>query len=197
MKRLKRLIGLIATMFMFFGCSMQNPSINTALDSTKDSDSALEEFYDHTNIQAFDGILEEVKSKLGYLLSYIPKQCQDVLMDKLTALLHNFVGSSYISDLLGKDNIAIIDKLFQSDKGKKLENFLKENNVTLFNVDDSMFNKDFTKQDYNEFINEIEENVKTEDSITEDFADIKNKLNSSLSDVLKQAGDLKQCFINN
>lgn len=196
---MKRL-SLIAILFIFFGCSAQNPSANTALDSTsantaldsKDSNSALEEFYDHTNMQVFDEILDKIKNSPTYTLSQ-SKKCQDELFDKLKETYHNFLNSSAISDILGEENIVAINKLFKSDLGVRLEKFLKENNVTLFNISDSIPNANFSAEDYDEFINEIKQNIKV-DNITNDFADIKDKLSDNLYDIIKQVEDFKQCF---
>lgn len=196
---MKRL-SLIAILFIFFGCSAQNPSTNTALDSTsantaldsKDSNSALEEFYDHTNMQAFDEILDKIKNSPTYTLSQ-SKKCQDELFDKLKETYHNFLNSSAISDILGEENIVAINKLFKSDLGVRLEKFLKENNVTLFNISDSIPNANFSAEDYDEFINEIKQNIKV-NNITNDFADIKDKLSDNLYDIIKQVEDFKQCF---
>lgn len=211
---MKKLISLIAILFVFIGCSTQN------LESSLESNSPLDEFYKHANVSAilnnFDNEVKDMKEKVDDMFA-VPKQCvgqKDMLIDKMISLSKEFMNDDIINaivgegmKMLGEDNIAIINEVFKSDLGVRLESFLKKNNIALFNIDDSMYDESFSKADYDEFNKEIRKNIKVDIDIANAMADMRDKLADSslfsdlMSKFLNGAKDeidaLEKCYEEN
>lgn len=212
---MKKLISLIAILLVFVGCSTQN------LEYGLEPNSPLGEFYRHANISAMadaiDSNMEVMKEGANFMFSIMPKQCreqQDKLVDKMVSLAKEFINDELVNGImvegmktLGDENIAIINELFKSDLGVRLESFLKKNKTTLFNIDDSMYDESFSKADNDKFNNEIKSNIKVDVEMANAMADIRGKLKNPnlfedlrskvLSGVKDEMAALQTCYMNN